>query len=116
IQLSAEQQRGVDAIIERQRAARKHADELRAELEAARKRDDTQGLAALRTQLRASRAELKGPHARVEEMRELLTEEQRPTFDMNRARLASEDQSSRQARQGPRAKQPAADAGAAGAH
>jgi hypothetical protein len=112
IQLSAEQARGVEAIIEGQRGERKRAEELRAELEAARKLDDDEQLAALRTQLRASRAKLRGPHARIEEMRALLSDEQRPTFDMNRARLAFEGQQSRQTRQRTRATQPGADAGA----
>jgi hypothetical protein len=112
LELSPEQARGVDAIVESQLRARKRAEELRAELEAVRQRGDTKRSAALRPELRASRAKLKSPHVPIEQMRALLSEEQRPTFDMNRARLASEGQQSRQTRQGTRASQSGADAGA----
>jgi hypothetical protein len=110
LELSEEQARGVDAIIESQLRARKRAEELQAELEAAR--GDAERSAAVRAQLRANRAQIKGPHKRIEEMRKLLSEEQHPTFDMNRARLVAEGQQSRQARQGPRARRPGAGAAA----
>jgi hypothetical protein len=112
IDLSAEQAHGVDAIIDGQRAERTRAEELRAKLEEARRKEDAKLSAELRTQLRAIRAELKGPHVRVDEMRALLTDEQRPTFDMNRARLAAEGKQSRQAGRGRRATPPEKDAGA----
>ena len=84
--------------------ARKRAEELRTELEAARRQGDQERLARLRAQLRARRKELKSPHAPIEEMRKLLSEAQRRTFDMNRARLIAEGQKARQAQQGVRAK------------
>jgi hypothetical protein len=110
IELSGEQAREVDAIIDGQRAERTRAEELRAELGEARQKQDAKKSAELRTQLRGIRAKLKGPHARVDEMRALLTDEQRPTFDMNRARLAAEGKQTRQAGRGKRAEPPGADA------
>jgi hypothetical protein len=108
LELSAEQARGVDAIIERQLAARKRARELETELQAARRQGDAERTATLRAELRANRAQIKGPHARIEEMRALLSEEQRPTFDINRARLVAEGQQSRKPRQEQRARRPGA--------
>jgi hypothetical protein len=92
IQLSAEQARGVDAIIATQLDARRRSGELRAELRAAQQQADTKRSAAIRAENRAIRARLKGTHECLEEMRALLSEEQRPTFDRNRARLAAEGQ------------------------
>jgi hypothetical protein len=40
----------------------------------------------------------------MEEMRALLTEEQRPIFDMNRARLAAESQQSQKGRRKKRSR------------
>jgi hypothetical protein len=40
----------------------------------------------------AIRAQIKKPHEVFEEMRALLSEEQRPTFDMNRARRIAKGQ------------------------
>jgi hypothetical protein len=90
--LSEDQRVQVDAIIEAQVAARKRAEEIQAELIVARRQDDTRRSAALRTELRASRSQLKDPFVRIEQIRRLLTEPQRPTFDMNRARLVAEQQ------------------------
>jgi hypothetical protein len=109
--LSAEQVRGVDAIFEKQRAARKRAQELRTELATARKQGDPQRIAGLRKELRANGDQLRNPHAHIDEMRALLTEDQRPTFDMNRAHLVAEGQQAQQGRKERRARQP--DAGAA---
>jgi hypothetical protein len=92
IELSAEQSRGVDAIIETQLDAHRRSAELRSELEAAQQQADTKRIAAVRTESRAVRAQLKGPHECIEDLRALLSEEQRPSFDMNRARLAAEGQ------------------------
>ena len=110
--LSAEQTRGVDAILEGQRAARRRAQELQSELEAARERGDKERVAILRKELRANRSKLRNPYARIEQIRALLSPEQRPTFDMNRARLVAEGQQSRKARQARPAKRPAAGADA----
>ena len=90
--LSEDQRVQVDAIIEGQVAARKRAEEIQAELIVARRQDDTRRSAALRTELRTNRAQLKDPFVRIEQIRGLLTEPQRPTFDMNRARLVAEQQ------------------------
>jgi hypothetical protein len=65
IQLSAEQSRGVDEIIEARLAEQESV---------------------------APNAQLDGPHETMEDMRALLSNEQHPTFDMNRAHLVAEDQ------------------------
>jgi len=104
IELSAEQSRGVDAIIEAQLKDGRRADELRAELGTAQQQGDTE---RIRAKSRAFHARRKGPHERMEEMRTLLSEEQRPTFDTNRARLAAEIQ---QPRKGRRQRRPRAGA------
>jgi hypothetical protein len=98
IELSAEQSRGVDAIIEDQLQHGRRSGELLAERAAARKQGDTERIRAIRVESRALRARRKGPHECMEEMRALLTEEQRPIFDMNRARLAAEGQEPRKRR------------------
>ena len=90
--LSEDQLAQVDAIIDGQIAARKRAEEIQAELVDARRQDDARRSAALRTELRANRAQLKDPYLRIEQIRRLLPEQQRPTFDMNRARLVAEQQ------------------------
>ncbi len=94
IQLSAEQSRGVNEIIESQLDERRRYGELRAELNATQQQADKKRSAAIRAESRAFRARLKGPHDCIEEMRALLSEEQRPTFDTNRARLVAEGQQS----------------------
>ena len=100
IELSAEQSRGVDAIIEAELKHGGRYGELHAELEAAEEQGDAERIRAERASLRAKR---RGPTESMEEMRALLTEEQRPIFDMNRARLAAESQ---QAQEGPRKRRP----------
>jgi hypothetical protein len=40
----------------------------------------------------ALNAQLKSPHETIEDMRALLSKEQHPTFDMNRAHLVAEGQ------------------------
>jgi hypothetical protein len=92
IQLSAEQSRGVNEIIETQLDAQRRSGELRAELRAAEQQADTKRSTAIRAENRAIRARLKGTHECLEEMRALLSKERRPTFDRNRARLAAEGQ------------------------
>jgi hypothetical protein len=92
IQLSAEQSRGVDAIIEAQLENGRRSGELRAELETARQQGDTERIRAIRAESRPLHARRKGPHECIEEMRALLSKEQHPTFDMNRARLTAEGQ------------------------
>jgi hypothetical protein len=65
IQLSAEQSRGVDEIIEAWLAQQESV---------------------------AITARLNSPHETIEELRALLSKEQHPTFDMNRAHLVAESQ------------------------
>jgi hypothetical protein len=110
--LTDDQAGQIDAIIERQIAARKRVGEIQTGLRDARRDGDAERGAALRAQLGAARAELKDPAVRIEEMRALLTEEQRPAFDMNRARLVAESQQARetQRRRPPRRAGPGADA------
>jgi hypothetical protein len=92
IELSAEQSRGVDAIVEAELKNGRRTEELRAELEAARRQGDTERSRAIREERHSLVAQRKGPNTTMAEMRALLTEEQRPIFDMNRARLAAESQ------------------------
>jgi hypothetical protein len=99
IELSAEQSRGVDAIIEAELKRGARIGELRAELVAARRQGDGERIRAIRAEHSSIRAKHKGPDECMEEMRALLTEEQRPNFDMNRARLAAESQQSQKGRQ-----------------
>jgi hypothetical protein len=73
IQLSAEQSRGVDEIIEARLAQ--------------------QGSIAIKAQLNS-------PHETIEDMRALLSKEQHPTFDMNRAHLVAEGQQMMKKRRG----------------
>ena len=91
IELSAEQSRGMDAIVEAVLNYGRRTEELEAELEAARRRGDRERIRAIDAE-RRSLPQRKGPDRTMEEMRALLTEEQRPSFDMNRARLAAESQ------------------------
>ena len=94
IELSAEQSRGVDAIVEAELEYGRRTEELRAELDAARRQGDKERTRAIRAERSSLLAQRKGPNETMGEMRALLTEEQRPTFDMNRARLAAESQQS----------------------
>ncbi len=98
IQLSAEQSRGVNEIIETRLDERRRSGELRAELKATQQQADTERSAAIRAESRALRVRLTDPHECIEEMRALLSEEQRPTFDTNRARLVAEGQQPRKER------------------
>ena len=95
IELSAEQSRGVDAILEIQLEDGRRYGELRAELDTAQQQGDKERIRAIRAERRPLRERRKGPDESMEEMRVLLSEEQRPIFDMNRARLAAEDQRSK---------------------
>ncbi len=107
IELSAEQSRGMDAIIEAVLKYGRRTEELEAELEAARRQGDTERISAIRAERHSLLAQRKGPNQSMEELRALLTEEQRPTFDMNRARLAAESQP---AQKGQRNRKPRAGA------
>ena len=98
IELSAEQSRGVDAIIEAQLEYGRRSAELRGELGTAQQQGDTERIRAIRAESRPLRKQRKGPDECMEEMRALLSEEQRPIFDMNRARLAAEVQQPRKER------------------
>jgi hypothetical protein len=98
IELSAEQSRGVDAIVEAELKYGRRTEELRAELEAARRQGDTERIRAIRAERSSLLAQRKGPNETMEEMRALLTEEQRPTFDMNRARLVAGSQQAQKER------------------
>jgi hypothetical protein len=111
LELDAEQARGVDAIVESQLRHRARFQELDAEFAAALRRADTERTAALDAELRAINAQLKEHHELFEEMRALLTEEQRPTFDTNRARLVAGSRAARKAqREGRSGERPEPDA------
>jgi hypothetical protein len=92
IELSAEQSRGVDAIIEAELKRGGRLEELRAELESAQEQGDARRIRAARRERASLRANRRGPNETMEEMRALLSEEQRAIFDMNRARLVAESQ------------------------
>jgi hypothetical protein len=98
IELSAEQLRGVNEIFETQLADLERSGELKAQLKAARQQADAERNAAIRAESRALGARLKDPHECIEAMRALLSEEQRPSFDMNRARLFAEGDQPRKKR------------------
>jgi hypothetical protein len=104
IELSAEQSRGMDAIVEAELKYGRSTEELRAELDAARRQGDTERIRAIRAERHSLLEQRKGPNETIEEMRALLTEEQRPTFDMNRARLVAGSQQAQKGRRksGPR--------------
>ena len=104
IELSAEQSRGVGALFEAELTYGRRTLELRDELEAARRRGDMERIRAINAERAALRERRKGPNKTMEELRVLLTEEQRPVFDLNRARLAAESQQAQRGRRrGPRA-------------
>jgi hypothetical protein len=98
LELDAEQVRGVDAIVETQLRHRARFTELDAEFAIALRQGDRERSAALDAELRAIDAQLKEHHELFEEMRALLTEEQRPIFDTNRARLAAGSKAARKNR------------------
>jgi hypothetical protein len=107
IELSAEQSRRVDAILKAQLEDGQRYGELRAELDTAQQQGDKERIRAIRAERRPLRERRKGPDESMEEMRVLLSEEQHPIFDMNRARLAAEDQ---QPQKGQRQRRPRAGA------
>ncbi len=92
IELSEEQGRLVDALIEEQLLAR--ADFLAgdAKLKTFRRRGKRDDIDAVLADLREVKVRLRERHEIFEDMRALLREEQRPRFDMNRAHLVAEDQ------------------------
>jgi hypothetical protein len=98
LEFSEEQTRQIDAIIERQIDARERAVKFQSELQAAQLQGDKERSAVLQGKLSANRAQIKRPWDRVEAIRALLREEQRPSFDMNRARLVAEGQQPRKKR------------------
>jgi hypothetical protein len=103
IELSAEQAHAVDAIIEAQLNTRARLQQLDAKLSTARKTRDSKGTGAAREEFRVLKKQLEEPHEIYEEMRAVLAEEQRPAFDMNRARHVAAMQGSGRARPGERA-------------
>jgi hypothetical protein len=108
--LSPEQTRQIDALIETQLAARTRLQQLDTDLAAAQRDADAERADALRAERPAIRARLEGPDEVLQQIRGILTEEQRPNFDMNRARLLAEGQKAMESRQRPRPQPPATDA------
>ena len=86
IELTAEQARGVDAIIDEQLDKRAQMQQSDGELQKAHKSRDPERTDLARRAVAAILAQLKQPHEIYDEMRALVTEDQRPRFDMNRAR------------------------------
>ena len=93
IELSDEQQRAVDAIIDEQLATRERLQQSDTEVQTARAAGDAERAEAARANSVAIRAQLKDLHEIYEELRALLRDEQRPAFDMNRARHIAENRS-----------------------
>ena len=90
VELRADQAKKIDAMIEGQLETRARLQALGAELRAARERQDTERVAALREERPAIQRKLEGPDQILEQIRGLLDEGQRPAYDMNRARLLDE--------------------------
>jgi hypothetical protein len=107
IELGAEQERAIDATIETQLKTRVQLQQIDARLGAALKAKDSERSDAARAEFRALEGRLKKTQEIYEEMRALLAEEQRPTFDMNRAHLAAEIRESKQNRPKKRPKRTA---------
>jgi hypothetical protein len=105
IDLSADQARKLDAIIDEQLARRVQLQQRDAEYQAALKLRDLERIEAAGSAAVAIRAQIKEPHEVFEEMRALLSEEQRPTFDMNRARRIARGQT-RPKKRATRSEQP----------
>ena len=105
IDLTADQARGIDAIIDRQLDGRAQLQQRDAEIPAAHKSRNPERIEAAGSAAVAIRAQIKEPHEVYEEMRALLSEEQRPTFDMNRARRIAKGQT-RPKKRATRAEQP----------
>jgi hypothetical protein len=99
IPLSPEEAQAIDAVIARELNMGAELQQRDAELKAARKARDSARVDAARTALGESRAQLKKTHEIYEELRALLSEEQRPAFDMNRAHHVAESQAPVQAQQ-----------------
>lgn len=105
IELSAEQLRAVDAIIESQLNTRAQLQQLDTEIRTARKARDAQRIGAAHREFRALKKQLDQPHEIYEKMRAVLAEEQRPAFDMNRARHVAAIKESGRIDPGERAEQ-----------
>ena len=103
IELSAEQAHALDAIVEAQLNTRALLQQRDAELKVARKTRDSKRKDAAHEEFRAIQKQLKKSHEIYEEMRAVLAKEQRPAFDMGRARLVAETQEPGQIRPGKRA-------------
>jgi hypothetical protein len=104
IELSAEQAHAVDAIIKAQLNTRALLQQLDAKINVAQKTRNSERIDAAREEFRALNEQLKKTHEIYEEMRAVLAEEQRPAFDMNRARHVAEMQGSERVRPKKRAK------------
>jgi hypothetical protein len=105
IELSAEQAHALDEIIEVQLNRRALLQQFDANLKAARETQDSKRINAAHAEFRALQQQLAKPHEIYEEMRAVLAEEQRPAFDMNRARHVAETQRSKRIRPEQRAGQ-----------
>lgn len=91
IELSDEQARAIDAIIGAQLETRERLQQSDAEVQAARAARDAERVEAVRANSVAIRAQLKDLHEIYDELRAQLRDEQRPAFDMNRARHVAEN-------------------------
>jgi hypothetical protein len=105
IDLNAEQAHAVDAIIEAQLNTRARVQQLDAQVTASRKTQDKKRIKAAREEFQAVSKQIKEPHEIYEEMRAVLAKEQRPAFDMNRARHVAAMQRSGRTRPKERAEQ-----------
>lgn len=99
IELSPEQARHVDALIEVQLETRTQLEDLDTEIRIALEKGDRELSRKLREQRRDLATHVKERHELMEEVRAVLTVDQHPVFDMNRARLVAEGQKSRKPRE-----------------
>ena len=110
IELTAEQQRQVDAIVAEASADRAQGRALQEKMIAAKREGNRERQLALGKELRAVQATF-APNERVDAMRALLAEDQLERFDRNRRlrgdRLVAEEQKEREGRQQLRRRQKA---------
>ena len=101
--LTPDQNQKITAIIIAQKEKRTEYSKLDVQLAVARSANDLIRSRELRTQVREAKEKIESLHEVLDSMRGVLTEEQRVTFDVNRAKLIAESQSIREARKKRRA-------------
>ena len=103
LKLTPDQNQKITAIITVQKRRRTEYSKLDVQLAVARSANDLISAQQLRTQVREAKGKIESLHEVLDSLRGVLTEKQRVTFDVNRAKLIAESQSIRQARKKKRA-------------